>query len=64
MNLIKNIDQKKKKVTSYNLTFSSNKNILYPKNHLDLKNILKFLEEENLKALIRSGKCGHGDKTI
>ena len=64
MNLIKNIDKKKKKITSYNLTFSSNKNILYPKNYVDLKNVLKFLEEENLKALIRSGKCGHGDKTI
>ena len=38
MNLIKNIDQKKKKVTSYNLTFSSNKIIPEIKKILDILN--------------------------
>ena len=63
MNSIKAIENKNSRVASYNLTYSSNRKIFYPKNYTELKNIFKYLRKIKKKVLIKSGKCGHGDKT-
>jgi|TARA_Y100000031_G_scaffold99026_1_gene108486 hypothetical protein len=63
MNLINKIEQKKINIVPYNLTFASKRKIFYPKNYSELKNIFEYLKKKNKKVLIKSGKCGHGDKT-
>ena len=60
---LNSIEFSKKKVISYNRTHQSFRKVFYPKNYDELKNILKFFRKANKKILIKSGECGHGDKT-
>ena len=57
------IEFSEKNVISYNRTYKSFRKIFYPKDYNELKNILKFCKKKNKKLLIKSGECGHGDKT-
>ena len=59
----KTIQTVNKKNFTYNLTYSSNAKFYYPKNYHEIKKILTFLKKTKQKALIKSGKCGYGDKT-
>ena len=52
-----------KKNITHNLTCSSKTIFLYPKNYNELKKILIHLTKIKEKALIKSGSCGHGDKS-
>ena len=49
---------------SWNLTEEATKRIFYPKNTNDIKKILKKIYSEKEKFLIKTGNCGHGDKTV
>ena len=48
---------------SYNHTLEAKKTILYPKNIKELKKAIFYLKSKNEKVLIKTGNCGHGDKT-
>ena len=52
-----------KNVTSYNRTFKSFRKTFYPKNYDEVKKILKSARDKKTKILVKSGGCGHGDKT-
>ena len=60
---ISNINSDYKYFKSYNHTFKATKTMLYPKNITELKNIFIYLKSKKKKVLIRTGNCGHGDKT-
>ena len=49
---------------SWNLTEEATKRIFYPKNKKDIKKILKKIYSKKKKFLIKTGNCGHGDKTV
>lgn len=61
--MLNNITKINKKNVSYNLTCSSKTTFLYPKNYHELKKILLYLNKIKKKVLIKSGNCGHGDKS-
>ena len=61
--IIKDILIKKKLNVSYNLTSSSKTTFFYPKTYNELKRIIFFLKKEKEKVLIKTGNCGHGDKS-
>ena len=58
----KNLLFKKKRLTTYNQTFSYISETCFPKNISELKKILKN-EFKNKNFLLRTGLCGHGDKS-
>jgi len=60
---ISNISSVCKYYKSYNHTLEAKKTILYPKNIKELKKIIIYLKSKNIKVLIKTGNCGHGDKT-
>ncbi len=60
---IKNIEQYNRFYKSYNHTLSARKTIYYPKNIQELKKIISLLKLKKEKVLIKTGNCGHGDKT-
>ena len=60
---ISNINSDYKYCKSYNHTLKAKRTILYPKNINELKNIFVYLKSKKKKFLIRTGNCGHGDKT-
>ena len=60
---ISNISSVYKYYKSYNHTLEAKKTILYPKNIKELKKIIIYLKSKNEKVLIKTGNCGHGDKT-
>jgi len=48
----------------YNHTFSSKKKIFFPNKINKIVKLLKDLKRKNIKPLILSGGCGHGDKSF
>ncbi len=60
---LKNIESYNSFYKSYNHTLNATKTIFYPKNIQELKKIISFLRSKKEKALIKTGNCGHGDKT-
>lgn len=48
----------------YNHTFKGKKKILTPNNFFNLYKCLRYLKKLNIKPLIISGGCGHGDKSF
>ena len=60
---IKNIERKNSFYRSYNHTVSARKTIYFPKNIQELKKIISLLKLKQGKVLIKTGNCGHGDKT-
>ena len=58
----KNFLFKKKRLITYNQTFSYISETCFPKNILELKKILKN-EFKNKNFLLKTGLCGHGDKS-
>ena len=58
----KNFLFKKKRLITYNQTFSYFSETCFPKNISHLKKILKN-EFKNKNFLLRTGLCGHGDKS-
>ena len=60
---ISNINSDYKYFKSYNHTFKAKKTVLCPKNITELKNIFIYLKSKKKRVLIRTGNCGHGDKT-
>ena len=61
--MLNNIIKNNKENIPYNLTCSSRTTFLYPKNYNELKTILAYLKKNNEKVLIKTGSCGHGDKS-
>ena len=60
---INNVDSDYKYYKSYNHTLDAKKRIFFPKNIIELKNIFLYLKSQKKKVLIKTGNCGHGDKT-
>ena len=48
----------------YNHTYKGKKKILTPNNFFNLYKCLRYLKKLNIKPLIISGGCGHGDKSF
>jgi UDP-N-acetylenolpyruvoylglucosamine reductase len=48
----------------YNHTYKAKRKILYPKNFSSLFKSLRYLKKLNIKPIIISGNCGHGDKSF
>ena len=48
----------------YNKNYNGKKKILVPTNFFNLYKCLKYLKKLNIKPLIVSGGCGHGDKSF
>ena len=60
---ISNINSDYKYCKSYNHTLKAKRTILYPKSIKEIKTIFIYLKSKKKKVLIRTGGCGHGDKT-
>ena len=48
----------------YNQTYKAKRKIFTPNNLTSLVKCLKYLKKLNIKPLIVSGGCGHGDKSF
>ena len=48
----------------YNHTYKAKRKILFPTNLSSLFKSLKYLKKLNIKPVIISGSCGHGDKSF
>lgn len=55
---------RKKKISSWNNTYFSKANVIYPKGINELKRLIKLLKKENKKYLIRTGACSYDSKSI
>tara|TARA_B100000963_G_scaffold309462_1_gene285424 strand:- start:1427 stop:2758 length:1332 start_codon:yes stop_codon:yes gene_type:complete len=55
---------KKRTIESWNNTIKNSAIVVYPRNTMELRKLIKFLKENNKKYLIRTGSCSYDSKSI
>jgi UDP-N-acetylenolpyruvoylglucosamine reductase len=55
---------REEKISSWNNTYLSKANIIYPKGINELKKLISLLKKKNKKYLIRTGACSYDSKSI
>ena len=59
-----NIESEYKLIRSWNLTYSQDSQIYYPKNEIELKKIFQYLKKNKKNFVIKTGDCSYEGKSI
>ena len=64
MNFAHSILNKNEVISSWNRNYTQEAKVFYPKNILDIQNLLKEIKKKKLLYIIKTGKCSYDSKSI
>ena len=63
MNFADSILNKNEIISSWNRNYTQEVKVFYPKNILDIQNLLKKIKKKKLSYIIKTGKCSYDSKS-